>query len=99
MVIYQVKGEWETRHPKLISYRACVVELMDHFHDITFHHILREENQVGDALATLSLMYQVRFHNEAPLIRMDRKDEQAHCQLIEEEIDGRRWFHDIECYM
>ncbi|XP_050909657.1 uncharacterized protein LOC127123487 [Lathyrus oleraceus] len=32
-------------------------------------------------------MYQVRFHNEAPLIRIEQRDEPAYCQLIEEETD------------
>lgn len=39
LVIYQVKGEWETRDAKLILYRAYVVKLMEYFDDITFHHI------------------------------------------------------------
>jgi hypothetical protein len=99
LVIYQVKGEWETRDVKLIPYRAHVVKMIEYFDDITFHHIPRVENQVADALATLASMYQVRFHNEAPLIRIERRDEPAYCQLIEEEIDGKPWFHDIKRYL
>jgi ribonuclease HI len=44
LVIYQVKGEWETRHPKLIPYRAYIIKLMEQFDEVTFHHIPREEN-------------------------------------------------------
>ncbi|XP_050890995.1 uncharacterized protein LOC127096473 [Lathyrus oleraceus] len=99
LVIYQVKDEWETRDAKLIPYRAHVVKMIEYFDDITFHHIPRVENQVADALATLASMYQVRFHNEAPLIRIERRDEPAYCQLIEEETDGRPWFHDIKRYL
>jgi ribonuclease HI len=99
LVIYQVKGEWETRHPKLIPYRAHVVELMKHFDEITFHHIAREENQVADALATLSSMYKVKFHNEAPIIRIDRKDEPAVCVMDEGGHDSKPWFYDIKHYL
>jgi len=33
--------------------------LEEYFDEITYHHILREENQLADALATLSSMYKV----------------------------------------
>ncbi|XP_052481174.1 uncharacterized protein LOC128035467 [Gossypium raimondii] len=36
LVIYQLKGKWETRDPKLISYKELVLELIDEFDDITF---------------------------------------------------------------
>ncbi|GAU51921.1 hypothetical protein TSUD_417040, partial [Trifolium subterraneum] len=98
LVIYQVKGEWETRHPKLIPYRAHVVKLTEYFDEITFHHIPREENQVADALATLSSMYKVRFWNEAPMITVERKDEPVVCTVVEEEHDDKPWFYDIKRY-
>ncbi|XP_050878259.1 uncharacterized protein LOC127082076, partial [Lathyrus oleraceus] len=99
LVIYQVKGEWETRDTKLIPYRAYVMELIKYFDEITFRHIPRTENQIADALAMLASMYQVRFHNEAPLIQIERKVEPAYCQLVEEEADGKPWFHDIKCFL
>ncbi|GAU51864.1 hypothetical protein TSUD_416480, partial [Trifolium subterraneum] len=99
LVIYQVKGEWETRHPKFIPYRAHVVKLTEYFDEITFHHIPREENQVADALATLSSMYKVRFWNEAPIITVERKDEPVVCTVAEEEHDDKPWFYDIKRYL
>ncbi|XP_050916132.1 uncharacterized protein LOC127131245, partial [Lathyrus oleraceus] len=99
LVIYQVKGEWETRDTKLIPYRAYVMELIKYFDEITFRHIPRTENQIADALAMLASMYQVRFHNEAPLIQIERKVEPAYCQSVEEEVDGKPWFHDIKCFL
>jgi len=41
LVIYQIKGERETRHPKLTPYRDHVLKLMNYFDEITFHHIPR----------------------------------------------------------
>lgn len=43
LVIYQVKGEWETCHPKLISYREHVINMMKNLEEITFHHILERK--------------------------------------------------------
>lgn len=99
LVIYQVKGEWETCHPKLIPYRPHVIELVNNFEEITFHRIPREENQVDDALATLSSTYKVNFHSEAPLIWVGRIDEPKVCLALEEEPDDKPWFYEIKCYL
>ncbi|XP_050890688.1 uncharacterized protein LOC127096117 [Lathyrus oleraceus] len=99
LVIYQVKGEWETRHHKLISYLDQVVELMVNFKEITFHHIPREENQMAYALATSSSTYKVKFHNEAPIIRIGYKYEPICCATVEEGHDNKLWFYDIKCYL
>lgn len=93
-----MRGDWETRYPKLIIHHAYVTKLMSYFDQIIFHHIPREESQLVDALVTLSLMYKVRFPNEAPFIRIDHRDEHAHYLSVEEESDGKSWFHDIKCY-
>ncbi|XP_052489923.1 uncharacterized protein LOC105761364 [Gossypium raimondii] len=68
LVIYQLKGEWETRDPKLISYRKMVLELMDEFDDITFCYLPREENEMADALATLASMIRVnKLEDKKPI--------------------------------
>ncbi|KAK5833143.1 hypothetical protein PVK06_016956 [Gossypium arboreum] len=59
LVIYQPKGQWETRDPKLINYRRLVLELIEEFDDITFCYLPRDENQMADALATLASMIKV----------------------------------------
>src|ERR1044072_3061835 len=66
LVISQIKGEWDTKHPNLISYREHVLGLIPYFEEITFNHIPREENQLADALATMSSMFKVRWDNELP---------------------------------
>ena len=53
LVISQIKGEWDTKHLNLISYREHVLNLIPYFEEITFEHIPREENQLADALATM----------------------------------------------
>jgi len=52
LVIHQIKGEWETRDQKLIPYKAYIKGMIEHFEDIEFHHISREDNQLADAIAT-----------------------------------------------
>ncbi|XP_050878146.1 uncharacterized protein LOC127081961 [Lathyrus oleraceus] len=99
LIVYKVKGEWETRHPKLVRYGAHVIELMKYFEEITFHHIPIEENQVENALATLSSMYKANFHREARIIRMVRRNELACCSVVEEEPNDKPQFYDIKCYL
>ncbi|XP_050898483.1 uncharacterized protein LOC127105352 [Lathyrus oleraceus] len=99
LVIYQVKGEWETRDEKLIPYHAHIMELIKYFDEITFHHVPREESQIANALDMLASMFQVRFLNEAPLIIIERKIAPAYCILVEEEIDEKPRFYDIKNYL
>ncbi|XP_014499251.2 uncharacterized protein LOC106760315 [Vigna radiata var. radiata] len=68
LVIHQLKGEWETRDAKLIPYQAYIRGLMEYFDVITFNHIPREDNQLADALATLSSMFEVDQDAELPLM-------------------------------
>ncbi|XP_012480836.1 uncharacterized protein LOC105795716 [Gossypium raimondii] len=60
LVIYQLKGEWEMRDPKLTNYRRLVLKLIKEFNDITFYYLSQDENQMADdALATLASMVKV----------------------------------------
>ncbi|XP_058750755.1 uncharacterized protein LOC131623749 [Vicia villosa] len=99
LVINQIKGEWETRHPGLIPYRDYARRLLPFFNKVTFHHIPRDENQMADALATLASMYKVNAHNEAPRITIRRLDRPAHVFTTETEIDNKPWYHDIKCFL
>ncbi|XP_050909082.1 uncharacterized protein LOC127122850 [Lathyrus oleraceus] len=99
LVISQVRGDWETRDKKLILYREHVVKLIPYFDDITFHYIMREENQLVDALATLSSMFKVKWKNEAPSIYIDHFDEPMYCLAMEDESDDNPWFNDIKRYL
>ena len=44
LVINQIKGEWETRHPGLIPYRDYARRLLTFFNKVELHHIPRDEN-------------------------------------------------------
>ncbi|XP_050897667.1 uncharacterized protein LOC127104526 [Lathyrus oleraceus] len=88
LVISQVKGDWEARDHKFIPYKEHVLKLIPYFDGITFHHIPQEENQLVDALATLSSMFKVKWKNEAPSIRIDYLDEPAYYLASKDESDG-----------
>ncbi|KAG8498128.1 hypothetical protein CXB51_007052 [Gossypium anomalum] len=101
MVIYQLKGEWETRDPKLISYRKLILELIEEFDDITFHYLPRDENQMADALATLASMIKVNEQRDMKPIQMSICEAPTHCCNVdeEEERDDHPWYHDILQYV
>ncbi|XP_050908781.1 uncharacterized protein LOC127122502 [Lathyrus oleraceus] len=97
--IYQIKEYWETHHSNLVPYREHILKLIPYFDKITFHHIPREENQLVDALATLSSMFKVKWADEAPAITIQHLDEPAYCLAVEVETDGKPWFYVIKRYL
>ncbi|XP_016743186.1 uncharacterized protein [Gossypium hirsutum] len=100
LVIYQLKGEWETRDPKLISYKELVLELIDEFDDITFCYLPREKNQMADALATLASMIKVNKLEIIKPIQMSIYEPPNHCCSIEEEEkDDHPWYQSILQYV
>ena len=96
LVICQLNGEWETRDSKLVSYQEFIKGLIEQFEEITFKHLLREENYLADALATLATMFKVNANAEAPL---EVRESQTHCTCIQEEPDENPWYHDILRYI
>ncbi|CAJ2638240.1 unnamed protein product [Trifolium pratense] len=99
LVINQIKGEWETRHAGLIRYRDYARRLLTFFNKVELHHIPRDENQMADALATLSSMYQVNRQNETPTISIRRLERPAYVFATEEVVDSKPWFHDIKMFL
>jgi len=99
LVIHQLRGEWETRDQKLILYRAYLKGLAKYFNSIVFHHIPREDNQLVDALATLSSMFELNQEESLPLIKFESHEQPAYCHFIEEELDGKPWYFDIKHYL
>ena len=69
------------------------------FGDILFHHIPREENQMVDALATLSSMFKISPHGDLSCIEIKCHIKPAHCCLIEKEEDGKPWYFNIKRYI
>ncbi|XP_017647903.1 uncharacterized protein LOC108488108 [Gossypium arboreum] len=96
LVIYQLKGEWETRDSKLINYRRLVLGLIEEFDDITFNYLLRYENHMANALATLASTIKVSKQENIKPIQMSIYKAQSHCyNMEEEERDDHSWYQDI----
>ncbi|KAA3483133.1 RNA-directed DNA polymerase (Reverse transcriptase), Ribonuclease H [Gossypium australe] len=94
LVIYQLKGEWKTRDPKLIDYRKMVLKLVKEFDDITFYYLPRDENQMTDALATFASIVKVNKQYDVKPIQMSIYEAPTHCYNIEEEErDDHPWYH------
>ncbi|RDX90157.1 Retrovirus-related Pol polyprotein from transposon 17.6, partial [Mucuna pruriens] len=101
LVIYQLRGEWETRDAKLIPYHDHVREIMTAFDTITFCHVPREENQTTYALATLSAMVQVNEGQEM-VIQVRQQPQTAYCQCLTRgmaEPSTEPWYFDIKKYL
>ncbi|XP_012472452.1 uncharacterized protein LOC105789627 [Gossypium raimondii] len=100
LVIYQLKGEWETRDLKLISYKKLVLELIDEFDDITFCYLPRDENQIVNVLATLASMIKVNRLEIMKPIQISIYEVPAHCHNIENERnDDHPWYQSILQYV
>src|SRR4051812_10264425 len=99
LVINQIKGEWETCQPGLIPYKDYARRLLPFFDRVDFHHIPREENNLADALATLSSMIRINHWNDIPQIDVMRLDRPAHVFTVEAIIDDKPWYHDIKNFL
>ncbi|KAA3488362.1 RNA-directed DNA polymerase (Reverse transcriptase), Ribonuclease H [Gossypium australe] len=96
LVIYQLKGEWETRDPKLVNYQKIVLGLIKEFDNVTFSYLPRDENQMADVLATLASMIKVSKPEDVKPIQMSIHEAPAYCYNVEEEErDDHPWYHDI----
>ena len=78
--------------------QELVLALIPYFEEVTFEHIPREENQLADALATMSSMFKVNWDNEAPRIPIEIFDEPTHyCEIDTDE--EKPWFHEVKRYL
>ncbi|XP_019427126.1 PREDICTED: uncharacterized protein LOC109335449 [Lupinus angustifolius] len=72
--------------------------MVEHFEQIDFYHIPREDNRLADALSTLSSMFHISGKDQ-PLIKIESRDQPIHCCALEVEQDGKPWYYDIKVYI
>ena len=82
----------ETNQPGLIPYRDYARRISTFFTEVDFHHILREDNRMADALTTLASMIVVKYWNEVPNIVVMRLDRPAHVFAVEEVQNDKPWY-------
>nr|XP_009617363.1 uncharacterized protein LOC104109718 [Nicotiana tomentosiformis] len=66
---------------------------------IEFKHVPRIQNKFADALETLSSMIQHPYNNYIDPIEVEIGDQHAYCFHVEEEPDGKPWYHDIKKFL
>ncbi|XP_057994954.1 uncharacterized protein LOC131175261 [Hevea brasiliensis] len=98
-IIYQVKGEWQIKDSKLIPYQKYLLELIKKFKEVSFSHLNRDKNQFADALATLAVMAQMEEGQKTQVLQIKTRSEPAYCFMVEEETNGKPWYHDIQVYI
>lgn len=64
LIINQIKGIYQAKHPRLRAYRNLVLDLFEKFPKCNLSAIPREQNQVVDALATLAAVFRVSIFPE-----------------------------------
>jgi hypothetical protein len=64
LIINQIKGIYQAKHPRLRAYRNLVLELLEKFSECNLSAIPREKNQVVDALATSVAVFKVPIFPE-----------------------------------
>ena len=62
LVINQVKGVYQTKHPRMRSYRNLVLELLENFTEFTFFFIPRDQNTIVDALDTSASVFKILIY-------------------------------------
>ncbi|XP_070028568.1 uncharacterized protein [Nicotiana sylvestris] len=66
---------------------------------VEFRHIPRIYNEIVDALATLASMLHHLDKSYVEPVHIQVRDQHAYYHMVEEEIDGEPWFHDIKQYI
>ena len=88
LIIYQTRGEWQTKDTKLIPYQKFLSQICKEFDNISFTHLTRDKNMFADALATLAVMIELNRGVHVQPIRVESRDEAVYCAVVEEE---KRW--------
>ncbi|XP_070011144.1 uncharacterized protein [Nicotiana sylvestris] len=99
LLVYQVQREWATKNSKILPYLHHVQKLRKRFTKIEFRHIPKIQNEFSNALATLSSMIQHPNKNYINPIPVRIHNQSAYFSHVEEETNGKPWFHDIKEYL
>jgi hypothetical protein len=59
LVINQVKGIYQSKHPRLRAYRNLVMDLLEEFLEYNLSTIPRGQNQIVDSLATSTSVFKI----------------------------------------
>ncbi|XP_070014499.1 probable LRR receptor-like serine/threonine-protein kinase At3g47570 [Nicotiana sylvestris] len=99
LLMHQFREEWATKNSKILPCLYHVQELRKTFTKTEFQHVPRVHDGFADALANLSSMIQHPNKNFIDPIPVKIHDQPAYCAYVEEEANGKHWFHHIKEYL
>ncbi|XP_050259944.1 uncharacterized protein LOC126705025 [Quercus robur] len=96
LIISQVHNKWKIKEEKLMPYHECLQKWASKFSKIQYQYVLRMQNQIADALATMaSIMDRLKEDKARPIV-LEQKEEPTYCMTIEED-KGKNG--EGECYL
>ena len=102
LIISQVQNKWKIKEERLMPYHQCLQKWSSKFNKIQYRYVLRMQNQIADALATMASMMDRPKEDEARPIVLEQKEELAYCMTIEEDEEKNgegEWYSDILQYL
>nr|XP_016450589.1 PREDICTED: uncharacterized protein LOC107775378 [Nicotiana tabacum] len=86
----------ECQDPSILALRKGVCKKLT---KIEFKHVPRIKKEFANALATLSSMIQHPDKNYIDPIEIEVRDRHVYCFHVDEEPDGKTWYHDIKRFL
>ena len=68
LIISQIQNRWKIKEERLMPYRECLQKWALKFNKIQYQYVPRMQNQIADALATMTSMMDRPKEDEAKLI-------------------------------
>nr|XP_019067897.1 uncharacterized protein LOC109119590 [Solanum lycopersicum] len=99
LLIHKVQGEWAVNNPKIIPYVQYVQNLCKRFRKIEFIYTPRIQNELADALPTITSMIKHPDTDYIDPLDIDLQENLVHCSHVESEPDGLPWYFDIMRYL
>ena len=78
IVINQVKGVYQAKHPRMRAYRNLVPDLLEHFKEYHSSIIPREKNDIVDVSATFASVFKIPLYPKRNMNLSSRIDQQSH---------------------
>ncbi|KAI5433281.1 hypothetical protein KIW84_020529 [Lathyrus oleraceus] len=95
-------SQWRLEYESaaLIPYRDYTRRILTFFKKVKLYHVPRDENQMADALATLSSMIKVHWWNHVPHVAVNRLERPAYVFAAESVVtDEKPWYYDIKNFL
>ena len=102
LIISQIQNKWKIKEERLVPYHQCLQKWASKFSKIQYQYMLRMQNQIADALATMASMMEGPKEDEARLIVLEQKEELTYCMTIEEDKEKNgegEWYSNILQYL